>query len=1365
MESTDLLMFPVSGRSAAAVRANAARLAEWLSGPGRTAELDDIGYTLSRRRSHLRERRVVLATDRAELSRGLHEIAAGEPAGGDPVEVLGGTVADAADHGVVFVFSGQGSEWAGMGAQLLAAEPAFAATVEELDPIFRDEGRCPLPELLTGDELSTAGAALVQPAIFAMQVGLAAVWQDYGIRPAAVVGQSMGEVAAAAVSGGLSLADAARVICRRSELMERRLRGQGATALVELPAEEVEPLVAGRSGLEIAVYTSSRSTVVAGEQAEVEELVADCESRGLAAYPIESVQMAAHSRLVDPVLPELTEKLCGLAPGSPSMAFYSTVLSDPRTRPAFDAHYWAGNLRRPVRFSTAVLAAAADGRRAFVEMSPHPLLVRPISDTLGDAGITGVLVTETMRRAQPLRAALLRGLARLNCRGVPMDWRRLYPTGRLAELPTTAWQHEEFRPVTAPTATGPPDAHPLLGRHLRLPGVPVRHVWQTEIDPERLGWLTDHRLGDTVVLPGVAYGEIAMAAACKAFGTVPAKVAVNGLEYRRILVLDRPVVLTTTLTEEADGHAGVEIVTDVAGEATVHATARLHVEGAVPERTVSLEEVAAAHPVRRETAAVYARLRDMGLRHGPAFTAITELSTSNNLETNNWDRMAGAEDTEGSAFYRLARPDALPPDSRLHFHPALLDACLHGAAALWPESAEGITLPTEVGRLRVTGDLGRASACRLRLSRRDEGSGRRHLADAEVFDEAGRLVAEVNGVAFRVIDDEALPVSLNDLLYWVEWEAAPLPAGRVTAAGRWLICRAPDGDEGFAASLADCLATAGGRCATADLESAPEHFAGSDPGDPLEGIIVIGWTSHSNGPDQSDPAADAERRVAAGIRLITRLAQGPQAARPPRLFVITRGVASGPADTPVDPGQGGLPGLVRTVRTEHPELRPTLVDVDQETDAGDVAAEITSGMREDEVAWREGVRHVARLTALPVGRLPARTRPLVRPGAGYVVTGGLRGLGLETARRLAERGAGCLVLNGRSAPTEEARHVIAEIEATGAHVVVVRGDIASPEVAERLVRAVEERGVALRGVIHAAMVRDDSLVINLDERRLRQSWSPKAAGAWRLHLATAERDLDWWVGYSSLAGLIGSTGQGNYSAANSYLDVLALWRRANGLPAQTISWAPWAEVGSARDARIDGIAMLRPREGFAALEELITRDCAQIGVVRIRENFAEVFPWARGSSYLAHVTTAAPNEQDEKEEPSTYDRTVLDRLGPDELRHALADRVRHRICQVMGFRGDDLPADRPLVHLGLDSVAAVKIRDAVRDDFGLDLPVPRLLQGASALDVTAEVASMFGDGHVAAGRRGGAASGRAARRAQVRADRVAEQRTRRRRQR
>ncbi|WP_395107621.1 SDR family NAD(P)-dependent oxidoreductase [Actinomadura sp. SCN-SB] len=1342
MESSDPLMFPISARSTAGVRANAARLAQWLSGPGRTAALEDIGYTLARRRSHLRERRVVLAADRAELTRGLQEIATGEPADGSTVEVFGGSVTEAADRGVVFVFSGQGSEWAGMGARLLEGEPAFAAVVEELDPVFRDEGRGSLPELLTGDDLATGGAALVQPAIFAMQVGLAAVWQDHGVRPAAVIGQSMGELAAAAVSGGLPLADAARVICRRSELMERRLHGQGSTALVELPVEEVERLVADRPGLEIAVYTSSRSTVVAGDQAEVAALVSYCDERGLAAYPIESVRMAAHSRLVDPILEELTEALSGLAPGTPSVDFYSTVLTDPRSRPAFDAHYWADNLRRPVRFSHAILAAAADGRRAFAEMSPHPLLVRPIGDTLGDSGTSDAVVTETMRRAQPARASLLRGLARLSCHGVPLDWRRQYPAGRLAELPTTAWRHQEFSPVAVPTATGPPDVHPLLGTHLLLPGAPERHVWQTEIDPERLGWLTDHKLADTVVLPGTAYGEIAVAAGCTAFETRPARVAVTGLEFRRILVLDRPITLTTTLTVEADGRAQVEIVTDAAGAAAVHATAHLHVEGTVPERTVSLGEVAAAHPVRREPASVYARLRDMGLRYGPAFTAITELSTAKT-----------ADDAEGSAFYRLARPDALPPDPRLNFHPALLDACLQGAAALWPEGDSGTIMPTAVGRLRVTGDLERASACRLRLSCHEGG----YQANAEAFDEAGRLLAELDDVTLRRIDDEALPVSLNDLMYAVELEAAPLPAERAAQTGRWLLCRDPDDDDGFASGLADRLTEAGAPCATTDLNDGSEHLVGSDSDGPPQGIVLIGWTSQHNSAEAT--AADAERRVVAGVRLVTKVAPYQQAARRPRLFVVTRGATTG---TPSDLGQGGLPGLVRTLRTEHPELRPTLVDIDHETDPADVAAELTADMPEDEVAWRKGVRHVARLTQLPTDRLPAPTRPLVRPGAGYAVTGGLRGLGLETARWLAGRGAGCLVLNGRSEPTEETRRAIAEIEASGAQVVVVRGDIAAPRVAEQLVRAVEERGMALRGVVHAAMVLDDALVINLDERRLRQVWSPKAAGAWRLHQATAGRDLDWWVGYSSLAAMIGSTGQANYAAANSYLDALARWRRAHGLPAQTISWAPWAEVGSAQDARIDGIAMLRPREGFAVLEELITRDCAQVGVVRLREDFAEVFPRARESSYLARMVTTAP---DGGKTTGAYDRAALERLAPEELRHALADRVRHRICQVMGFKDDDLPTSRPLVHLGLDSVAAVKIRDAVREDFGLDLPVPRLLQGASALDVAAEIALMFGDGHAATGRRGAGAGDRAVRRARTRADRVAEQRTRRRRQR
>ncbi|MDV9178997.1 polyketide synthase dehydratase domain-containing protein, partial [Streptomyces sp. W16] len=319
--------------------------------------------------------------------------------------------------------------------------------------------------------------------------------------------------------------------------------------------------------------------------------------------------------------------------------------------------------------------------------------------------------------------------------------------GRLADVPRYAWQHERFwpdeRPPVPPRAA---HAHPLLGPGIRLPGAPVRHIWQTELDTGRLPWLADHQVHGVPVLPGTGYAEMALAAACEAFDTEPARVTVKDLDYRGLLPVGRPVTVTTTLTVTGDGEGELEIVTERNGRPLVQATARLTLAstGASGASGTSAP-VAEPPPGRRIPAtAVYERLRAMGQFHGPRFAALTDLTV---------------EGDEALAVIRW--PDQLPPHPLLRCHPALLDACLHGLAGLLPEGGTGDLLPVGVDRLHLAGDPSTVRFSRARL-RETEGG---YTADVRVLDADGATVAELDGLRLRPVSGDALPVPVDDLLH------------------------------------------------------------------------------------------------------------------------------------------------------------------------------------------------------------------------------------------------------------------------------------------------------------------------------------------------------------------------------------------------------------------------------------------------------------------------------------------------------------------------------------------------------------------------------------------------------------------------
>jgi acyl transferase domain-containing protein len=421
-DGTGYRLFPLSAASRPALRSFAARLAgEVAAGSALCA----VGRTLALRDPHLAERAVVAAAGRDELAAGLRKLAAGE----QDSRVVGGRAAGAG-AGLVWVFSGHGSQWTGMGRELLS-EPPFATVIDELDPLFAAEiGFSPRQALGDGDFLDIARA---QTMIFAMQMGLAALWGSCGVSPIAVIGHSVGEIAAAVVSGTLSLHEGGRLICRRSRLL-RRVAGQGGMAMVTIPFPQVAERLAGRRDLVAAIASSPGSTVVAGDPAAIGAVVDQWPAPGVAVRRVPS-DVAFHSPHMEPLLADLEESVADLRPRPPVVPAYSTALADPRSALTADGKYWAANLRNPVRLAAAVIAAAEDGYRDFLEVSPHPVVARSVSDTLASLGLADKFVGVTLRRNRPQRLTFLTSAAAVYCRGIELDWRRLQPADDLVMPP------------------------------------------------------------------------------------------------------------------------------------------------------------------------------------------------------------------------------------------------------------------------------------------------------------------------------------------------------------------------------------------------------------------------------------------------------------------------------------------------------------------------------------------------------------------------------------------------------------------------------------------------------------------------------------------------------------------------------------------------------------------------------------------------------------------------------------------------------------------------------------------------------------------------------------------------------------------
>ncbi|MDM3973058.1 type I polyketide synthase [Mycobacterium marseillense] len=746
----------VSAKSATALAAQAARLAEYLRARD---ELDvaDVGWTLAGRAT-FEHRAVVMATDRDRLLAGLDELANDDPAG----TILRGTATPAGK--TVFVFPGQGSQWLGMGIELLDSAPVFAQQIQACDEAFSEFVDWSLTDVLRG----AAGAPgmdrvdVVQPVLFAVMVSLAELWKSVGVNPDAVIGHSQGEIAAAYIAGALSLRDAARVVTLRSKLL-RSLAGPGGMLSIACSTERARELLAPYGNrVSIAAVNGRSAVVVSGDVAALDELVGFCADLELRTRRID-VDYASHSVEVEAIRDDLAEALSGVEPRSSRIAFFSTVTGSRLDTAGLDADYWYRNIRQTVQFDQAVRSASEHGYRTFIESSPHPALLAGIEDTANhqagrDAEAT---VIPTLGRDDGGLDRFLTSAATAFVAGVGVQWRGVLDGAGFVELPTYAFDRRRFwlsGEGVGADATGlglGASEHPLLHAVVELPssgGV----VLTGRLSPSQQGWLTDHAVSGAVVFPGAGFVELAIRAGDEV-----------GCSTVDELTLQAPLMLP--VKDSGAGSVAVQVVVGPAaetGQRVVSIFSRpdtgsgwvCHAEGTLSTGAVEPGADLSAWPpvgaVAVDAADGYEQLAARGYGYGPAFRGLTAA----------WVR--GDE-----VFAEVRLPDVAGSVNGYGVHPALLDAAMHALVighqiadhtdeVVLPFSWQGVSL-------HAAG----ASAVRARIAPAGTSA-----VSIELADGLGLPVLSVRAMVARSVSERQLRAAVSasgpDRLFEVEWSPA-----------------------------------------------------------------------------------------------------------------------------------------------------------------------------------------------------------------------------------------------------------------------------------------------------------------------------------------------------------------------------------------------------------------------------------------------------------------------------------------------------------------------------------------------------------------------------------------------------------------
>ncbi|MFE2043043.1 SDR family NAD(P)-dependent oxidoreductase [Streptomyces sp. NPDC059477] len=1194
-----LLPFALSARGEAALRARAADL---LTVADAAAPLD-LAHTLATTRAALPDRAVLVAADRAELRTALHDLATGTT-----------PLGDRADGELGFLFTGQGSQRPGMGRELAAEHPVFAAALDDICAHFDLQLARPLAAVLSARP-GTPDAALLhrteyaQPALFAVEVALHHLLTSWGLTPDQLAGHSVGEIAAAHVAGVLTLQDATILVAARGRLMQHLPEG-GAMVAVRATEDDVTPLLTARTG--IAAVNGPASLVVSGDRADVEHIVAALAARGHDTKRL-NVSHAFHSPLMEPMLDDFRRVAHVLDYAEPTLPIVSTVTGRPVGPELRDPEYWVEHVRARVRFHDAVRTLTDAGVRTFLEVGPDAVLSAMGPDCTDAPGTAFLPV---LRRERPETREALGALAAAHARGVPVDWRRHFAAlgGHRVDLPGYPFQRRRFwlaqRTGTDATGLGQlPAGHPLLGAVVAVGAEGV--VLTGRLSPRTQPWLADHVIAGRTLLPGTAFVELALRA-----GDQVGAAALEELTLGAPLVLrsDDDLAVQVAVGEpDADGRRTLTVHTraDEATPWTQHATGVLTATAPPAAPGPAAWPPPEAAPL--DVTDVYPALAGQGYGYGPAFQGLRAA----------W--------RHGDDVYAdLALPDdTAATGGAFGLHPALLDAALHAADLDTPPRPEVLVPFAWTGvTLHSTG----ATALRARITRRGGDTLALHLTDP-----TGAPVATVEGLTSR-------PVPATDLLYAVQWSPLPRPG------------------------------------------TAPPLRIGPADGDPArsDGPAPDAAVHRVPGPAHAD-ATEARAHVHHVLRLLQTWQRDAHLSAT-RLVVVT---------PPGSPAHAAVRALVRAAQAEHPG-RYVLVEHESLPSEADVRAVLATG--EPELSLAGGRFAVPRLTAHP----PADRAPA--DWGTVLITGGTGGLGALLARHLVRtHGVRRLVLTGRRGSAPE---LSAELIALGAEVTVAACDAGDREALRALLDA-----HPVDSVVHAAGTVRDGIVDTLTDAMVDDVFHAKALGAWHLHELTQGRDLAHFVLFSSLAAVLDAPGQGNYAAANAYLDALAAHRAALGLPATSLGWGLWA-TGSGMGAALDGPALDRIAAhglpGLSAARSLELFDAAltsraphllpvEIDAAAVRRRPDGVPPLL--SALVRPVTrrAAAPTA------PAAED--TLAALPAADRERALLELVRTEVAAVLRHDGPSAIAPgRAFTDLGFDSLAAVELRNRLNTATGLRLP-------------------------------------------------------------